>query len=163
MLEAWPASPVAVSRDGAACYIPALPGGKREKHGVHHDHGSRRRSRWARGYARPLGFREFDGAGAAEGRQPAASSVVALGEGVQGDGPGSVRTDGRGTAGSGASPMNESGSGLPGVRHLPVANLLLDGENPRLPEKLHRASPSDLVKFLYEEGVLEELKSRMTW
>ena len=53
--------------------------------------------------------------------------------------------------------MNESRSGLPGVRHIPVDNLLLDGDNPRLPERLHRASPSDLVKFLYEEGVLEEL------
>ena len=53
--------------------------------------------------------------------------------------------------------MNESRSGLPGVRHVPVTNLLLDGDNPRLPERLRRASPSDLVKFLYEEGVLEEL------
>ena len=53
--------------------------------------------------------------------------------------------------------MNESRPGLPGVQHIPVANLLLDGDNPRLPERLHPASPSDLVKFLYEEGVLEEL------
>ena len=156
-MGAWPASPVAVSPDGAACYIPTLPGGKREKHGVLHDHGNRWRSRWARGCARPLGFREFDGAGAAESRQPAASSVAAPGKGVQGDGLGDIRTDSRGTAGSGASPMNESRSGPPGVRHIPVANLLLDGDNPRLPERLHRASPSDLVKFLYEEGVLEEL------
>ena len=43
------------------------------------------------------------------------------------------------------------------MQRIPVSDLLLDGENPRLPEKLHRASPSDLVKFLYEEGVLEEL------
>ena len=157
MLRAWPASPVAVSPDGAACYIPALPGGRREKQGILHDHGNRWWSRWARECARPLGFGEFDGAGAAEGRQPAASSVVALGEGVQGDGLGDIRTDGRGTAGRGASPMNKSRSGPPGVQHIPVANLLLDGDNPRLPERLHRGSQSELLDFLHEQGVLEEL------
>ena len=157
MLRAWPASPVAVSPDGSACYIPALPGGKREKQGVLHDHGSRRWSRWARECARPLGFGKLDRAGAAEGRQPSASSVVTLGEDVQGGGLGDIRTDGRGTAGRGASPMNESGSGLPGVQRIPVGSLLLDGENPRLPERLHGASQSELLDFLYEQGVLEEL------
>ena len=158
MLEACRASSVAVSLDGAACYIPVPSGGKREKHGISHDHGDRWQSRWARGCARPLGSREFDRAGAAEDRQPSASSVAeAPGEGVQDDGLGDLRTDGRGTTDSGASPMNESRSVPPGVQHIPVSSLLLDGENPRLPEKLHRASPSDLVKFLYEQGVLEEL------
>ena len=157
MWRACRASPVAVSPDGAACYIPALPGGKREKRGVLHDHGSRRWSRWDRECARPLGFGELGGAGAAEGRQPSASSVAALGEGVQGDGLGDIRTDGRGTAGKGAPPMNESRSGPPGVQRIPVGSLLLDGENPRLPERLHGGTPSALVKFLYEQGVLEEL------
>ena len=53
--------------------------------------------------------------------------------------------------------MNESRSELPKVRHVPVANLLLDGDNPRLPERLHRGSQSELLDFLREEGVLEEL------
>ena len=53
--------------------------------------------------------------------------------------------------------MNESGSGLPGVERIPVRNLLLDGDNPRLPEKLHRGSQSELLNFLRKRGVLEEL------
>ena len=74
-----------------------------------------------------------------------------------GDGLGDIRTDGRGTAGRGASPMNKSRSGPPRVQHIPVANLLLDGDNPRLPERLHRGSQSELLDFLHEQGVLEEL------
>ena len=97
MWRACRASPVAVSPDGAACYILALRGGKREKQGILHDHGSRRWSRWARECARPLGFGELDRAGAAESRQPLASSVAALREGVRATGLGtSVPTaDGR--------------------------------------------------------------------
>ena len=53
--------------------------------------------------------------------------------------------------------MNESRSGLPGVQPIPVGSLLLDGENPRLPEKLRGGSQSDLLDFLHEQGALEEL------
>ena len=53
--------------------------------------------------------------------------------------------------------MNESRSELPGVRHIPVGDLLLDGENPRLPENLHGRSQSELLDFLHEQGALEEL------
>ena len=53
--------------------------------------------------------------------------------------------------------MSESRSGLPGVQRIPVGSLLLDGDNPRLPEKLHRGSQSELLDFLREQGVLEEL------
>ena len=53
--------------------------------------------------------------------------------------------------------MNEIESRLPGVERIPVRNLLLDGDNPRLPERLHRGSQSELLDFLREEGVLEEL------
>ena len=53
--------------------------------------------------------------------------------------------------------MNEMESPLPGMRHIPVSDLLLDGENPRLPERLHGRSQSELLDFLHAQGVLEEL------
>ena len=53
--------------------------------------------------------------------------------------------------------MNDMESSLPGMRHIPVSDLLLDGENPRLPERLHGRSQSELLDFLREQGVLEEL------
>ena len=53
--------------------------------------------------------------------------------------------------------MNEIESRLPGVERIPVRKLLLDGDNPRLPEKLHRGSQFELLNFLREKGVLEEL------
>ena len=53
--------------------------------------------------------------------------------------------------------MNAIESQLPGMQRIPVGNLLLDGDNPRLPERLHRGSQSELLDFLHEQGVLEEL------
>ena len=53
--------------------------------------------------------------------------------------------------------MNESQPPLSGVQHIPVGNLLLDGDNPRLPGKLRGGSQSELLDFLREQGVLEEL------
>ena len=53
--------------------------------------------------------------------------------------------------------MNEPQPPLSGVRHIPVGNLLLDGANPRLPEKLRGGSQSELLNFLRKKGVLEEL------
>ena len=53
--------------------------------------------------------------------------------------------------------MNESRSGLPGMQRIAVGNLLLDGDNPRLPERLHGGSQSELLDFLREQGALEEL------
>lgn len=53
--------------------------------------------------------------------------------------------------------MNGSRSVPPGVQHIPVGSLLLDGENPRLPMRLHGRAQSELLDFLHKEGVLEEL------
>ena len=53
--------------------------------------------------------------------------------------------------------MNAIKSQLPGMQRIPVGNLLLDGDNPRLPERLHRGSQSELLDFLHEQGLLEEL------
>ena len=43
------------------------------------------------------------------------------------------------------------------MQRIAVGNLLLDGDNPRLPERLHGGSQPELLDFLREEGVLEEL------
>ena len=43
--------------------------------------------------------------------------------------------------------MNAIKSQLPGIQRIPVGNLLLDGDNPRLPERLHRGSQSELLIF----------------
>ena len=53
--------------------------------------------------------------------------------------------------------MNEPQPPPPGVRHIRVGNLLLDGANPRLPERLRGGSQSELLNFLRKQGVLEEL------
>ena len=53
--------------------------------------------------------------------------------------------------------MNKPQPSLSGVQYVPVGNLLLDGDNPRLPEKLRGGSQSELLNFLREKGVLEEL------
>ena len=53
--------------------------------------------------------------------------------------------------------MNEPQPPLSGVQHLPVGNLLLDGDDPRLPERLRGGSQSEHLNFLREQGVLEEL------
>lgn len=45
----------------------------------------------------------------------------------------------------------------PERRDLPVAELLLDPENPRLPEELQGADQSDLLSYLNNEAVLDEL------
>ena len=43
------------------------------------------------------------------------------------------------------------------IRDIPVEGLRLDDENPRLPERLRGSSQSDILEFLHEQGVLEEL------
>lgn len=53
--------------------------------------------------------------------------------------------------------MNEVRSQLPGMQRIPAGNLLLDSDNPRLPERLHGGSQSEILDFLHEQGVLEEL------
>ncbi len=53
--------------------------------------------------------------------------------------------------------MNKPQPLLSGVQHIPVGNLLLDGDNPRLPGKLRGGSQSELLNFLRGKGVLEEL------
>ncbi len=40
---------------------------------------------------------------------------------------------------------------------LSVDRLILDYENPRLPERLHRQPQSEILRYLYEQGALEEL------
>lgn len=43
------------------------------------------------------------------------------------------------------------------TQELPLDALLLDDENPRLPEHLHRASQAAILRWMYQESVLEEL------
>ena len=43
------------------------------------------------------------------------------------------------------------------IQLIPVERLFLDSANPRLPERLLGESQSEILKFLYEQGVLEEL------
>lgn len=45
----------------------------------------------------------------------------------------------------------------PSIRYLPVDELRLDAENPRLPERVRRRPQSEILRFLYENGVLEEI------
>ena len=51
--------------------------------------------------------------------------------------------------------MSETGPG--GTQLLPVKCLLLDDTNPRLPEGLREKSQSEILRFFYDNGVLEEL------
>ena len=53
--------------------------------------------------------------------------------------------------------MNEIGPQLQEIRRIPVGSLLLDSENPRLPERLRGGSQSQILNFLHDQGVLEEL------
>ncbi|MCY4506652.1 MAG: ParB N-terminal domain-containing protein [Acidobacteria bacterium] len=45
----------------------------------------------------------------------------------------------------------------PSIRSLPVDELRLDDENPRLPERIRGRPQSEILRFLYENGVLEEI------
>ena len=46
---------------------------------------------------------------------------------------------------------------MPAIETRSVSVLALDEQNPRLPERLHSAPPSELLKFLYDQGALLEL------
>ena len=43
------------------------------------------------------------------------------------------------------------------IQQIPFENLLLDDKNPRLPERLRSQSQSEILRYLHEQGVLEEL------
>jgi DNA-binding transcriptional ArsR family regulator len=45
----------------------------------------------------------------------------------------------------------------PDIQRIPIEDLRLDSNNPRLPEDLVGADQGDLLRYLYEHGVLEEL------
>ena len=45
----------------------------------------------------------------------------------------------------------------PSIRYLPVDELRLDDENPRLPERVRGRPQSEILRFLCENGVLEEI------
>ncbi len=45
----------------------------------------------------------------------------------------------------------------PDIQYLPVDELRLDAENPRLPERVRGRPQSEILRFLYENGVLEEI------
>ena len=53
--------------------------------------------------------------------------------------------------------MNETDTREQVIQWIPFDRLLLDDENPRLPEGLRGASQSEILGFLHEQGVLEEL------
>ena len=53
--------------------------------------------------------------------------------------------------------MNATDSGEGTIRRLPFDKLLLDSENPRLPERIHQQPQSEILRYLREQGVLEEL------
>ena len=53
--------------------------------------------------------------------------------------------------------MNETDSRGRTIQAIPFHRLLLDDENPRLPERLRRQPQSEILKYLNEHGVLEEL------
>ena len=44
-----------------------------------------------------------------------------------------------------------------GTLWIPFDRLILDDENPRLPERLHRQPQSEILRYLHEQGALEEL------
>lgn len=45
----------------------------------------------------------------------------------------------------------------PDIQYLPVDELRLDAENPRLPERVRGRPQSEILRFLYENAVLEEI------
>ena len=53
--------------------------------------------------------------------------------------------------------MNNTDSQEGTIVRLPFDELLLDDENPRLPERLHGQPQSEILRYLYEQGALEEL------
>ena len=53
--------------------------------------------------------------------------------------------------------MNDADSQEGTIVLLPFDELILDDENPRLPERLHRQPQSEILRYLYEQGALEEL------
>ena len=53
--------------------------------------------------------------------------------------------------------MTDNGPPPQETRHIDIDTLVLDGQNPRLPERLRDASQSNILSFLRKEGVLEEL------
>ncbi len=53
--------------------------------------------------------------------------------------------------------MNDTDSQEGTIVRLPFDELLLDDENPRLPERLHGQPQSEILRYLYERGTLEEL------
>ena len=53
--------------------------------------------------------------------------------------------------------MNDTDTRDQVIQWIPFDRLLLDDENPRLPEGLRGASQSEILGFLHEQGVLEEL------
>ena len=53
--------------------------------------------------------------------------------------------------------MNETDTREQVIQWIPFDRLVLDDENPRLPEGLRGASQSEILGFLHEQGVLEEL------
>ena len=53
--------------------------------------------------------------------------------------------------------MNATDSPEGTIQLIPFDQLFFDDENPRLPERLLRQSQSEILKFLNEQGVLEEL------
>ena len=55
----------------------------------------------------------------------------------------------------GSCQVSETNAGR--TQLIPVDYLLLDDTNPRLPERLRERSQSELLRFFYDEGVLEEL------
>ena len=53
--------------------------------------------------------------------------------------------------------MNDTDWQEGSIVRLPFDELLLDDENPRLPERLHGQPQSEILRYLYEQGALEEL------
>ncbi len=53
--------------------------------------------------------------------------------------------------------MNDTDSREGPILWLSFDRLILDDENPRLPERLHRQPQSEILRYLYAQGALEEL------
>ena len=53
--------------------------------------------------------------------------------------------------------MNEIDPQALAIQQIHFGGLLLDSENPRLPERFRGESQAEILRFLYEQGVLEEL------
>ncbi|MCY4596179.1 MAG: ParB/Srx family N-terminal domain-containing protein [Bryobacterales bacterium] len=53
--------------------------------------------------------------------------------------------------------MSATDPGERTTKWLPINRLILDKENPRLPEQFHGQPQSEILRYLYEQGALEEL------